>query len=200
MNIKDLGQIDINSLKNIDIEQIKDFIRTRPDIFIISLLAIITISASIFIFSGQKNKAGQYSKDIQVLKEKLEAAELNKNVEKEYREFVDSFPEATTVDNMIYKISEFAQNRDINIETSSPAKNKSNTLWEQFSIELSVTSTDYKNLVLFLKDIEDAPYAIRIESWLGKMARSPIGRRSQSLSDNTIKSKIRIGAIKLKNE
>ncbi|HQP10199.1 MAG TPA: type 4a pilus biogenesis protein PilO [Candidatus Omnitrophota bacterium] len=210
MNLKDLNNIDIKDLQNIDWNDIKDRLMSQPHLIVNILLAIITVFV---LFSTSKKlavSAKQLKTEQASLKTKLAALEQFNAVKKENKDFLEKMPQAITDDQLIETFSEFAFQRNVQIISFSPAQKKSNSLLTLTSIELNIVSENYENIILFIHDIENSPYAIRIGQWSGKSIKQ--GEISQGQSRNAnrpddaeeetkeyIQATVKIESMELKN-
>lgn len=198
MNIKDLANIDINDLKNIDLNDIKLRILSRPDILIDIILIGITIYVTIFIYSGNELKKVSLNKNIKEMEEKLNVVVDLKSANETYKKFKEDFPESLTSEQIVDRISVFGVNNNIQIQSFSPAKEQKSKYITLTTVQINVVAANYENIISFMKDIETAPYALRVESWNGSMASQ--GRRETTASNDSINADIMIGSIKLNDD
>ncbi len=162
--------INLDSLKNINVNDLKEKIKSRPEIFIRILLIAITLFATMYIYKRHTGMVGELTEETQKMQEKLAAVENQKKVQQEYTDFMKSLPKSLPTDQVIDKISDFAVARDVQITSFSPTKNKNDAFTEMATLSINVTTQDYNNMILFIKDIEESPYSLRIEKWLGKLS------------------------------
>ena len=199
MNIKDLNQLDI---KNVDLNQVKDYIQKRPEILVNILLIAATIFVIIYMFTGQQKKANNLNYSTIQMKEKWEVVKSLKIIREENKKFVKDFPKTIPGDRLIDKLSEFALLHNVQVVSFLPAKQKSNDILEYTTASLTVSSVEYSDIVSFIKDIEESPYALRIERWSGGQQLRHTNRRGSSPqeepSKDIIVAQIDIGSIKLK--
>lgn len=213
MKIKTLRNIDIKQilqyLKTINVDQIREVIQTRPDIIIKVVLIGLTLFFSARIIGGYSGTARQLKNEITQMQDKLNAIEESKKIQKQYDDFIRNFPESILPDQLISKLSEFAAQRNVQILSFNPAKEpreQSDEFMELAGVEIHVASERYEDLVLFVKDIEDAPYTMRVDNWSGRLLeqRGPQGRGRQPAVEipegqNLIEATMEIGSVKLKN-
>lgn len=198
MDLKDLNNIRIEDLKNIDANDIKEFFVRRMDISIIILL-IITIIFVIIMIRGNEKKALKTT-ELQVteMKEKLEASENFKLAQSKYDRFIDNFPKSINSDQLSDKISEIAAQNDVLILSFSPQKTRISDIFEFSTVKISITSEKYENIVSFTKSIEESPYALRIEQWTGKSRSEDFKGAKQDTNKDLILAEIEIGSVELK--
>ena len=200
--IAKLNSISVDDIKNIDWEEVKEKLLSRPDIVIIIVCVALSIGSVIFGFSIYQQRSSKYKKQLATLKEKQKAIKQNTKTKKSYKKTTKSFPDKISKDLLGRQLSEFATNNDVLIESFSPggSKNLGFAIIQNFSLAISVPDDKYDNLILFIKDIENSPYAIRIEGWYGSMQESSGSRRKriqQTGKKKIIKSKISLQSITL---
>jgi hypothetical protein len=210
MNLKDLSKFDVKELQNIDWGGFKDRLFSQPDFFVNILLALITVS---FVFSSSKkliSSSQQLQSQQAQLKIKLDALNQLNATKKTHKEFLEKAPQPVTDDQLIETLSEFAFQRDVQILSFSSPEKKSNNLLVLTSIELKIASEKYENIILFINDIENSSYAMRIGEWSGKLTRQAQisqGRPPRNNLQTTekedmteyIQATVRIESLELKN-
>ncbi len=195
--IKQLSEIKLEDLKSLDAAQIKERILSRPDLLVTVVLIGLTIYAGIFIYSGKKLKYELLKNEEKKLQEKMQIVDGIKTAEAKFKNFTDNFSKAIPSDQLVDKLSEFAVNRNVQILSFSPAEEKQNDYAKLTSVRLNITSESYENVVLFIKDIESAPYALRVDKWSGSMTTNTDQKKKDDQVENIINANLEIGAIKL---
>lgn len=198
--IEKLKNIDAKDLQNIDTERIKNFLRQKMDILIIGSLVFVAIIFSFNVLQSYGKKMKVLKWDVSKMQERVDAAEESEKLQKEYTAFMTKFPQSILTGKLIGKLSEFAANRDIQILAFAPDKEKSDEYVEVARVKINVSSKDYKRLVLFMRDIEDAPYTMRVEKWSGTFREELKRDGMESVSGGFIESEMEIGSVKLKDE
>ncbi|MCK5179365.1 MAG: type 4a pilus biogenesis protein PilO [Candidatus Omnitrophica bacterium] len=212
MNLKDLNSINVKDLQNIDWDRVKDRIQSQPDLLINILLVIVTFAVLFSTFNTYTKTAKTSKAETIALQKRLVALKKFEAAKKEHSDFLKEIPKAIASDQLIQTLSELAIQRDIQILSFSPAKKRSNALVNLTSVVVNVASKDYASIILFVHDIEESSYPVRVESWSGsslKPGETP-RRRSQRSSRRTanetidtkedyIKATITIASVELKN-
>lgn len=208
MNLKDLNKINIEDLKGLDWGQAKDRFLSQPDRIINILIVMVTIAV---IFSAHKNytrATKALKKTVIELQEKSAALDKFNAAQEQLNNFIKDAPKEISGDELIEKLSQFAIKRDIQILSFSPAQEKSNNFISLTSVEINITSDHYADVILFMHDIENSPYSLRITKWVGFPVTADRASRRSSRTvpgqnhDNTreeIEATIEIGSIKFKN-
>ncbi len=197
--LKNLSNLQINDLKNINYQKYLKDLRKKPGVLI--NLGLIAFA---LIFSGYTFKKSQHSvkstrTEISNLENKLKTMETYNETQKTLKDFLDNLPPRITEDDLINLLTDFAQERNIQIESFSPAKRQSSQYYDLSSMILQTRVENYKDLWLFINDIEESPYALRIENWSGSFTGG--GRQQgQTSANETIQIVLEIAAINFKNE
>lgn len=194
MNIKEiidkLQHVDVKDLKKIDFTQVQDNIKNKPEILAIIVLIVLSLFATIYIYLDFTKKTKEYAQKTSTYKEQLESAEQNELIKKKYEKFMSEFPAKIVVDDLIDIVSVFAINHNIKISSFSPAQEQVGDYSKIVTININFAAEKYTDLVNFMKDIEQAPYAIRIEAWQAKLesnsGHSSSGQRSRRNPDPEI--------------
>jgi Tfp pilus assembly protein PilO len=199
MNIfEKLNAVDIKELKNIDIIKVKDSLRTNPVVFINTIIVIVTLISAIALISRGQVELQKYKNNTLIYDEKLAAVKLQQDTKKTFDDFKKAFPQALGSNQLIDKFSELAVHRNVRILSLSPAKEKSNEYLYQTTVNLSVESSDYKNIILFVKDIEDSALAIRLEKFSAELTGNDEGGDNEDKKEIPIKADLEVSSVRLK--
>lgn len=203
-----LQRVDVNDLKNIDIQQVQDSIRGKPDTIVIVLLLVGTIAGCAYLFTDYQKSEQALSEEVIKYNEQLAAAEQNKVYTQKFDKFLKEFPEKIVTDDLTDKVSSYAIDRNVNIISFSPANRQETDYTSIETININVVAKEYHQLIAFIEDIENAPFAIRIEAWTARLNktsqnRGNVGRRRHTdknidSDQNSIAATIEIAAISLK--
>lgn len=202
LNQIDIAKMDISDLQNIDYQKLLSGIRKKPDIaisIVIPLLAIF-ICFNIFVKSATERKS-LANKNL-TMENKLNILTEYKTAENELQAFFESLPAKITENDFINTITDFAVKNNIEIESFSPAQNKSNPIYDLIMINLSANSKNYNDVVRFISEIEKSKANIRINSWSGSKGVSQggnrRGRNASNLDDLSINFRLDIALITFK--
>jgi len=161
--INKLNKINVNDLKNIDHVKLLNSIKGRPDILLITAAVAAALLGSCKIVGQSQGEMKSTKEKIRVLEEKVTAIKDYKSSQSQLQEFTSQIPEPVDGDSLMNVLTDFASKRQIKIESFSPSKSRSETLYDTASLQLNVVSEDYKNLWLFIRDIEDSNRPIHIK-------------------------------------
>ena len=190
----------IKDLQNIDAQQLGDMLRQRLDIILNIVLVTGTIVGTVVIFSGYHRREKTLKWEIGQMEDRVKAVKESELLKDKYAAFLESFPSPIVTDQLVNKLSEFAANRHVQILSFSPVKEKSDDYIAISGIQLNVASENYRNIVLFMKDVEEAPHALQVGRWSGKMKEQRIKEGTEELRKQTVEATVEIGAIRLQNE
>lgn len=195
-----LRNVNIKDLQNIDAQQLGEMLRKRVDIILNVVLVLVTIVVTTGIVTGYGKRSQTLAWEIKQLEERGEAVKESERLKGEYSAFLESFPEPIATDQLINKLSKFAADRQVQILSFSPVKEKSDNYIKVAGVQINIASGDYKNIVLFMKDVEDAPHALQVGQWSAKMKEQRINEGAEEFRKQTVEASIQIGAIQLKDE
>ena len=189
LNNKDLGKINL-----------ADFIKgwlNRPDIFIRIILLVTTVFVTIYIYNQHNKETQRMSSTLILNKDRLAIVDKITQSQKELDDFIKKIPESIDVDSLTGKITEYASIHKVQIISFSPADKRADRTKELVSITINILSGNYSDMVSFIKEIEDSPYNIRLESWTGKISDSAL-RNNFSTDESPVEANLTISAVTFK--
>lgn len=198
--LESLRNFNVKDLQNIDAQQLGDMLRQRLDILLNSVLILVTIGAMAIAVKGCAKKSQTLTWEIKQQEERVEVVKESARLHGEYSTFLESFRKPVLVDQLINKLSEFAGARQVQILSFSPIKEKSDDYIKVAGVQINIVSENYKNIVLFMKDVEDAPYALRVGQWSARMKEQIAKDWAEESRAQTVEATMEIGAIRLRDE
>jgi len=195
LDIKNLGQVDIDSFQN--------RLRQHQELMIYIALAIATLWMTAKIIGEQNIKLATIQTELSSLSDKEKAISEYENIKSTFEKYVSSLPQGTVdLESISNLINEFARTRDIQILSFTPGGDPRPTdFYDAAYLEVNISASDYKNLVLFIRDIEHSKYNLRIENWIINLRKSDTRSRSASQApvfDETINVIMQIASLQLK--
>jgi hypothetical protein len=172
MNLQDLSNLDIKDLQNINVDEIKDFLVKRIDISVNILLIVLALSAIMYFVNERNTLTRRLTAEIAQKEAKVAEVENGTTVTNDYSGFISAFPTSISDDTLGTALSEFAVNRKVQIRSFSPVSKKRDTYRQNSIIQIKIASNEYQNITNFIKDIELAPYAVRVTKWEGVMQQA----------------------------
>ena len=194
MNLSDLNNI---QLKDINVQQVTDNLKSRKDLTAYLVMVGLTLFVMFRIFDAKQNEGRMLKNQIKEMEKKNEVIAEHERMSKELNTFLSGLPAGLSGDNIVDTLTGFAEKHKVQILSFSPARSKTTKLYQHTSVNINVSSPTYKDMVLFVHDIESSPYNFRLENWLGYLG--PGGRNSygnaEDDADLPISSQMEIGAI-----
>lgn len=181
--IEKLNSIDINDLKNIDINEIKSTIKNNPDILINILLIAITLCVTIFIYKNNSKQLAVHKSKISKYSERLKISRNSTELQNQHNDFVKVFPESLEDDQMVEVLSKFVANRGMQIISFSPAKSEIDEYKKLTFVNINFESTNFKNILLFINDIESSNNTLRIDNLKARTQQTYLTSRKRYRKD-----------------
>mgnify|MGYP001563563607 CR=1 FL=1 len=138
-----------------------------------------------------KNRIADFEKKTEAINEHQKAAQG-------LEEFMKALPGGVAPANVIDKLNDFAEKRKVRIESFLPGEPKSEALYGKSSIRLDLSADSYRDLWLFVYDIEASPYNLRVDQWSGSIQAGRQGPGAQSSGEEKIHAQMEITAIYFK--
>ena len=110
---------------------------------------------------------------------------------------MSQFPKVIEKEKLIDKLSEYARDNNIQVSSFSPINETEAEFAKTQTIKINVSSESYKDLVMFIKSIETAPFSIRVDHWVGQLSSSFQNDPGDKPS-NAVEAEVEISSVKLK--
>jgi len=206
MNLNDLSRIDIKDLQKIDYKKLLADLRSQPDI-LLSLAAIfVAIAFSFHIFTQTQSQIAALHSQTAQLETKVKKIDAYNATKAELAEFLNNMPQHITEPELVSLITEYAKRRNIQIGILSPQKSETNQYFNSLGASLSIIAPRYKDIWLFVRDLEHSKYGIRIDTW--QLTQGPedsaFKKASSRLARNTkgplvFKANLSVSAINIQS-
>ena len=168
MNLAELSRLDIQNLQKLDYNKLLRNLAKRPDLMIAIGLVVATLFFSATAFQRRRKELTSLKQEIETLGARLKVMNNYEDIKKQLSDFQTQAPAELMGDDFIKTVTDIAVSHNVQIESYSPAKKQSSSLYDLTSIVLNL-SAEYKNVWTFINDIEKSKYSIRIENWTGNM-------------------------------
>lgn len=163
MNIKELANLDINDLKNIDYAAVLNAIKKRPDIIVIVICLLVTSIVTVTHYRSQKQQIKTMSREIKDLRKKAKVIDEYNEAKTVLADLKTVLPQALTESQVMEMLTRTARKYNIMIDAFSPATVVDFPSHSTLSITLDMIVSDYTNLWKFIYSIENAHQALRID-------------------------------------
>jgi Tfp pilus assembly protein PilO len=199
--IEKLQNINIKDLQNIDVDQIKCLFLKRITLIINIIFVLITIIIISVCLTGAAKRERILKWENGKTRERIEAVEESEKIKKEYDAFLKKLPQPILADQLMSRLSQFAANRGVQVLSFVPQPGREDDHMDMAGVKLNLSSKDYRNLVLFAKDIENALYTMRIDKW-SAMAKRNVAWQTAGVSkvDESVEVSAEISSVMLKYE
>ncbi|MCK5214721.1 MAG: hypothetical protein KAR05_05155 [Candidatus Omnitrophica bacterium] len=190
MNLMDLSKLDIKDLQKINYTQLGKDLTKRPDFIIIIASILLSLFLSIHFFSKNQKLANTLKLEVKTLEDKVAVIETYNKTKGDLAAFQDAISEPLSEEELINIISDFAFKRNLQIKSLTPGQDKESTYHNLISIHVRIESSDFKNMWLFIHDIESSKTALRVDDWNGSMEATTNSRTSRRQSKTNTEKKI----------
>lgn len=201
MNLSDLANIDIN---DIDFSKIREKLLIRQDLVVNIGLIILSCFLMIYIYQDRKDERERLKNKIIALEQKSESIETYQAYQERLEEFMKKLPEEISSDTLISELTDIAVARNIQILSFTPAKQETRQYYDIIYVNLDVLADSYADIGLFIYDIENSIYDLRVERWSGhlgsqsRMYSSPRGGRFQASGQKTLTFSVKVALVNFK--
>ncbi len=162
MNITELKDIDI---KNIDMATLQATLLKRQDVLANLVIVVITLFVVINLITSKENEREHLLSTIPGKQKKIEAIEQNKKAGKQFDEFFNALPKGLPDNMIIDKLTDFAEKHHVQITNFSPTRSENDKLYDRGRVNIDIVAPSYKDLWLFVYDIENSGYNLRVDTW-----------------------------------
>lgn len=202
--IQKLNSLDIKDLKQLDYDKLLQEVKKKPDIIIIAGLILLTFFFSISYFSKHQRQLKNIRNEISLLKDKNETIEKYNQMKTKLDKFEARILPPVSETEFINKITDYAVNQKMQIESLSPSFKEERELVQLTRIKMRLAAKSYEDIWLFVYDIEESPQNFRIDSWkvdMGVPSNQRQGNDSTTgLEQQIINVDLEISSINFKNE
>ena len=154
--------ITLENIKNLDAGKIMQVALQKKDL--LAQVAVVVISAIALVSMVTNPQKQEYRQEIQDLKEKLDVMRLYDQGLKNSKLFLAGLPKGLSEEDFSSNILDYASRNHISILSFSPGSGKEEGLSKLATLQISVHAGTYKDFLAFVNAIEEAPFALRIDS------------------------------------
>lgn len=154
-------------LKNIDVNQLVSILSEHQ----VTLINLGLIIGSLLLVGGMFNdnrvKAQGIRLQMSQVQDKLVAIKSRDAAAKDLDKFKSSLPKRLNEFELTTLISNYAKLYHVSIPSLSPAESVDMGLYDAINVKFDASADNFKNMMLFLRQIEKSEYPLRINSWSG---------------------------------
>ena len=157
-------QIDLN---NIDINQLVQIVNEYQNTAIKVVLVVGALIIAGVMFNDYHGKDLKLRARMSEMQQKLDVIASHQAADKSLNDFKASFPKGIEEEKIITQITAFATAHHVTISSLAPFGSQDMGLYDVIKVTLTGVASDYKAMVLFLRDMEMSSYLFRLDSWSG---------------------------------
>ncbi len=206
MSLKKLQDIDAKDIpdliKSIDFNVIIHILKTQPEILIKTIAIIATTIFVIYTIPSKSLEKKQLKAKGITLQKVLEAKNEQDKLQKKLLSLRNKFPKSLPSNEIITYLSQTAEKRNLQVESVSPAQKSKKDLYEELTMNITISSNEinheYKNIALFINDIENSNYALKLDELTCTLQKTKSRQsRGTSLENDSIRVDVKITSVYL---
>jgi len=192
-NLSDLMKFDFKDfdLKKIDINRLIRSFFDRLESAAITIIVIFLLAGLFYIFNQYRGKMSDYQEQTKLLQEKIQAIADLQDSKKKLEKFVSDLPQELPESNVIKQLVAYSTQNNVVIISYLPMEVVDNAYVSMTKYRLVVWTTNYKNMVRYIRTIESSPFGLRVDEWSG-------GKTSNKLGGSGVGANIDIISLKTK--
>ncbi len=202
--INKLREINAKDLQYIVAWQVARVFRHRVDILINIILVFATVIVLVVVSQWYSKISKGLKWEISQMEEQGGVIKDFERLRGEYEGLMSQFPKVILTDSLILisKLSEMATFRHVHILSFSPMKEegKEDEYIKVATVQINAGADNYQDLMLFMKDIEDSPFGLRVEQWSAKMKEQGLAGGTVVANQKVVEARMNIASIRLKDE
>jgi len=140
------------------------------------LINFVLIIGSLWMAVGMLNDHRTQGQGLRVqmaqLQEKLEIIKARDVAVTDLNNFKSSLPPTLNEFELITLVSNYTKLHHVTVISLSPAESKDMGLYDVININFSAASDNFKDVILFLREIEKSKFPLRVDSWSGRETES----------------------------
>lgn len=174
-DFKKLNEIDV---KDVNWTALKDKFLERKELLVMATAIVVTGLMLMSTVGKRISESRDLKKRIVDMEEKVAFIKEHDKIKGSISKYVRNFPETLTQDKMISMLTDLAVKYGVTINSFSPGTRVDEGLYNRTSIQLDLSTEDYRNIVFMVGEIENDPRAIRLDQLTFDSGSSSRGRRS----------------------
>jgi len=185
MNLNSLKNIkfDINALKNLSLEDIRNFINEQQVLALNIALTLGALIAGTFVIQMRLEEYANLKRSLDEIIVKEEPAYKYDKLLKNKATFLESLPLALSEEEMIPYLTQLADKHHVVITDLQPPYEKIEGFYREVKLLFVCSADNFQDAMIFLNDIESSKYMLKVNSWsLGPK------QKGQSIEDPRLKS------------
>ncbi len=190
-------KIDINALKNLSLKDIRNFVNENQVLSLNIAIAGATIFLMVFVVQARIGEYVKLKSELDEISGKEATVRQYEKVIKEARDFWKAVPGGVPDEQMISFITQAATRRNITISTFDPPRSSAAGFYNEVTVDLVCTARGFKDLLLFVNDLESSQYLVKVNSLSFKEQGSRGAKGQSSAGDPMLALEINVSSVEL---
>ncbi len=157
----------LNNIKDLDPSDLAKTLREHKNSLIMLALTIGLLLMAVWLFNNRHINEQSLRAQISQGKKKLEVLRSRDASIQNLNNLKSSLPKKLNELQLITLISNYAKKHHVTITSLSPAEIQDMGLYDVINVSFEGGFDDFKDMVLFLREIEKSDFPLRVDSWLG---------------------------------
>ncbi|NTV28875.1 MAG: hypothetical protein HGA80_02220 [Candidatus Omnitrophica bacterium] len=155
----------LDVLKSLSFNDVKYWMRQKKFELLAVGIVFIAIVVVGFMFSITMASMQDLEGQKAALQEKTGPISKYKEAVTKQEDFMRSLPQSLGEDNFIKVLTDMATRREVRITDFTPPVLKSEIYYKSLTSKITFTGQAFQNIILFIRDLEQSSYAIKVNSW-----------------------------------
>lgn len=152
---------------------------------VVFLIGAVVVGLLVLNFFQEKYNA---ESEMTALRNKLEVISRYKQSKEGFDNFTNSLPKHVEENALVNVLSDFAVQNNVEVLSFSGIDIVNNAHFDLYTVEVAIRVEEFKDALIFMKAIENAPNALRLESF-----------EVNSAQDKDVEITLKISTVKTKN-
>ena len=177
--------MDKNSLNRIIYKIIE-----KKSVFLVVVVVLLSFISAVILFGDFSSKALNYQKENKLKIEKIARIAEHEQTNQRLKDLVASLRKPIDTDKLLNQVEDYAVKNHIDIVRVSAKDAQKSSKSTSIGMSMSFKVKSFTDLVSFLEMIENSPYFLRVESWLGNVEDPQKGSMECDINVATTQIKI----------
>jgi len=156
-----------SQLQSMDMAQFADALTENQNTLFKGILVVGSVALGVMMFNDHHAKEIALKTKMTQMQQKLDTIKSRDAAIKDLDDFKASIPKKINEFELITLISDYTKIYNITISSLTPAESKDMGLFDLINVSFDLKADNYKDMMLFLREIEKSNFSLRINSWSG---------------------------------
>ncbi len=147
----------------------------KKSLFLVIVVFLLFLVSAVILFGDYSSKMVNYQSQDKIKRQKIDLIAEYEKSETDLKEFLAALPKRFSTDELLSQVENYALKNHINIVnvSSKDAQNYKN--YTSIGMHMSFKVKNFMDMISFFQNIEKSPYALSVESWIGKAGETRDG-------------------------